>query len=67
MMKDGKQGVPFDRMLMRAKDIVLLIGFLSSWAWAAFVALRFVDRMNDRLQAVEARLAEIQGDRKRFK
>ena len=62
-MKDGLQGVSFDRWLMRLKDIVLLVGFLSSWVWAGFMAFRFVDRMNDRLQAVEARIADIQGDK----
>lgn len=62
-MKDGLQGVSFDRWLMRAKDIVLLMGFIASCLWSGFMAFRFVDRMNDRLQAVEARLADMQGDK----
>lgn len=61
-MKDNLQGISFDRWLMRMKDIALLIGILGSWAWGAFMGIRFVDRMNQRLQSLEARVAELQGN-----
>jgi hypothetical protein len=57
-----RQGPEFDRWLMRAKDIALLLGILFSWTWAGYTAFRFLDRMNDRLLRVEARIADIQGD-----
>lgn len=64
-MKDGLQNVSFDRLLMRAKDVALLLGFLSSCIWTAFIAFRFIDRMNERLTRLEARVADVQGGMKK--
>lgn len=61
-MKDGQQGISFDRWLMRLKDIFLLIGILGSWLAGGYMAVRFLDRMNERLTRLEARVADIQGN-----
>lgn len=58
-MIDGKQGVPFDRLLMRIKDGILIIGSLSSIIFAGYVAVIYIVRMNDRINTLEREFSEL--------
>lgn len=54
MLSDGKQGVPLDRMLMRIKDFITIVGILSTWIVGCWFGLRFMVRFVDRISSIDA-------------
>ncbi len=59
-MKDNLQGISHDRILMRIKDYLTIIGILFTWVFGTFVGTRYVIRMIDRIGDLERQVSELQ-------
>lgn len=61
-MKDNLQGISFDRQLMRAKDLALLVGIIFSWIGASITAGIYVVRTLDKISNLEQQINQIRDD-----
>jgi len=59
-MKDGKQGISHDRVLMRIKDYLQIITTLVGVIWMGYQGLRYLDRMNQNVSILQQQVSSLQ-------
>lgn len=66
-MKDGQQNISHDRILMRVKDYLTILGILFTWSFGTFFGMRYIIRLIDRVAYLEQRQAIMESEFTNFK
>lgn len=66
-MNDGKQGISFDRILMRIKDVLWIVGLIWGFVYGSYKVAReiekFIEQQNrtrDQMDIIQRQLSEVQ-------
>lgn len=58
-MNDGKQGISFDRWLMRIKDLIQILMAIGAIFWGGVKFIRALDAKDRTIAGLQAQVAEL--------